>query len=74
MKGIALCCVAICGIFAYLILFVGILAAIGAVLSLIYTYSVLAIWPTLPAILWWQFSLMAFGLNLIRNLVCGAKT
>jgi hypothetical protein len=73
MKGPLLCVVALAGIFAYLIFFFGIFALVGVALSAVWVYAMQAIWPTLPDILWWQFSLIAFGFNLVRCLLVGVK-
>jgi hypothetical protein len=56
-----------------MLLCVGAFSAIGGLLWVVWTYAVLAIWPTFPVITWWQFGLMAFGLNVARNLIVGVK-
>ena len=71
MKGIALAAVALAGILACLIVAFGVFSLLGVVASYIWFYAVVAVWPSLPAIVWWQFALMALGLNIIRALLFG---
>ena len=73
MNNVTMFVAALAGLVAMAILASTIFAAIGFVLSLIWTYAVLAVWPTLPVIIWWQFSLLAWGVAIIRGLIVGTK-
>ena len=41
----------------------------GVVLAAIWSFAIVAIWPTLPVIAWWQFSLIAIGLSCVGKLL-----
>jgi hypothetical protein len=62
------------GLLAILLIGVGIWAFIGFILATIWQFAVVAVWPTLPAILWWQFSLMGFGLSLAVKIIVSGCT
>lgn len=49
-------------------------AFVGFVLSAIWVYAVQAIWPAMPDILWWQFSLMALGVSVVTGLLTRSKS
>jgi hypothetical protein len=64
---------AVGGLFSMVLIAAGCFGLLGFLLSLVWTYAVVAVWPTLPTILWWQFGLMAFGLSIVRSLIVGKK-
>ena len=73
MKGPALACVALAGIIATVLVVFGTFSIIGLAASYIWFYGVQSVWPALPVIVWWQFGLMALGLNIIRACLFGSK-
>ena len=69
--NVTMAAAALGGLLAVLIVVVGMWALIGFILACIWQYAVVAIWPTLPTVLWWQFSLMAIGLTIVGKLIAG---
>lgn len=54
------------------LLLLGVYALLGLALYVVWEYGVLISWPDLPVVEWWQFSLVAWGLMIVRGLLkCG---
>lgn len=69
--NVTMAAAALGGLLAVLLIVVGMWSLIGFILACIWQYAILAVWPALPMILWWQFSLMAVGLAIVGKLIAG---